>query len=281
MAVPDQQGACGTARATLAGYCADGPRMMFTGQQRDAETGLDYFGARYMASAQGRFTSLDAPLLDQQPGDPQSWNLYSYVRNNPLIFTDPTGNDCVYVTSGGNGIDSINNQSTLKDCGKTGGYWVDGTVTNARFAYGSLILTGTTNGQDRTSASFGLGPDPGLMALQRGTQLAEPGVNLAGEGLKLFGYAVNAPAMALIECAAKGKDCSPASTAMAMIPGGAGEATAAQIIARSRAGSVLREFPGQYLNSTLKEIQRDAKQGVAAARKALKLLKDTRDKFTK
>ncbi len=37
----------------------------FTGKERDAETGLDYFGARFMASAQGRFTSPDIPLLDQ------------------------------------------------------------------------------------------------------------------------------------------------------------------------------------------------------------------------
>jgi RHS repeat-associated protein len=141
------------------------------------ETGLDYFGARYFSGAQGRFTSPDEPLIDQFPEDPQSWNLYSYVRNNPLIFADPTGNDCVYLNSGGTGIDSINNQNTSKQCGKTGGYWVDGTVTNARFAHGSLILTGTTDGTNKTSASYGLGPDPGLLALQRGTQLAAPAVN--------------------------------------------------------------------------------------------------------
>ncbi|WP_031497855.1 RHS repeat-associated core domain-containing protein [Bryobacter aggregatus] len=149
-------------------------RPCCSGKERDAETGLDFFGARYMSSAMGRFTSPDVPLLDQQPGDPQSWNLYSYVRNNPLIFTDPTGNDCVYVNSGGNGVDSINNQNTSQDCGKTGGYWVDGTVTQARFAHGSLILTGTTDGANRTSASYGLGSDPGLMALQRAGQIASP-----------------------------------------------------------------------------------------------------------
>ena len=63
----------------------------FTGKERDTETGLDYFGARYMSSAQGRFTSPDLPFIDQHPDDPQSWNLYSYVRNNPLRYTDPTG----------------------------------------------------------------------------------------------------------------------------------------------------------------------------------------------
>jgi len=65
--------------------------LKFTGKERDTETGLDYFGARYLSSAQGRFTSPDAPFADQKPGDPQSWNLYSYTRNNPLRYVDPDG----------------------------------------------------------------------------------------------------------------------------------------------------------------------------------------------
>jgi hypothetical protein len=120
------------------------------------------------------------------------------------------------VNSAGNGIDSINNQNTSKDCGKTGGYWVDGTVTNARFAHGSLILTGTTDGTNRTSASYGLGPDPGLLSVQRGTQLAEPGVNLAGQGLMVFGSIVAPLPMALAQCGAG--NCSATGVAMAMLP---------------------------------------------------------------
>jgi RHS repeat-associated protein len=64
---------------------------LFTGKERDAETGLDYFGARHLSSAQGRFTSPDLPLLAQETSDPQSWNLYSYTANNPLIRIDPDG----------------------------------------------------------------------------------------------------------------------------------------------------------------------------------------------
>ena len=67
----------------------------FAGKERDAETGLDYFGARYMSSAQGRFTSPDAPFADRFPANPHSWNLYSYTRNNPLKFVDPTGRGAV------------------------------------------------------------------------------------------------------------------------------------------------------------------------------------------
>jgi RHS repeat-associated protein len=63
----------------------------FTGKERDDETGLDYFLARYLSSPMGRFTSADAPFADQHASDPQSWNLYTYVRNNPLRYVDPTG----------------------------------------------------------------------------------------------------------------------------------------------------------------------------------------------
>lgn len=64
---------------------------IFTGKERDAETGLDYFGARYYSGAQGRFTSPDQPFADQHAYDPQSWNLYSYARNSPLRFLDLQG----------------------------------------------------------------------------------------------------------------------------------------------------------------------------------------------
>ncbi|MFO0508677.1 MAG: RHS repeat-associated core domain-containing protein [bacterium] len=70
-----------------------GKRSRSTGKERDAETGLDYFGLRYMSATQGRFTSPD-PLRDQHPEYPQSWNLYAYVRNNPLLFYDPNGGIC-------------------------------------------------------------------------------------------------------------------------------------------------------------------------------------------
>ncbi len=66
-------------------------RSRSTSKERDAETGLDFFGARYMSSAQGRFTSPDPLLNSGRPWDPQSWNRYSYASNNPLRNVDPTG----------------------------------------------------------------------------------------------------------------------------------------------------------------------------------------------
>ena len=65
-------------------------RRKFTGHERDEETGLDYMLARYYPASLGRFLSVD-PGMDVQNDRPQSWNLYSYVRNNPANATDPTG----------------------------------------------------------------------------------------------------------------------------------------------------------------------------------------------
>ncbi len=81
--------ACKCLRSHARGAKSNYPFL--TRKERDNETGLDYFGARYYASTQGRFTSADEPLADQDEDDPQSWNLYQYAGNNPLLFTDPTG----------------------------------------------------------------------------------------------------------------------------------------------------------------------------------------------
>ena len=64
----------------------------FTGKERDTESGLDYFGARYYGSSMGRFMSPDpSALAFANPANPQSLNLYSYALNNPLRLIDPTG----------------------------------------------------------------------------------------------------------------------------------------------------------------------------------------------
>ena len=69
-------------------------RSRCTGKERDAETGLDYFGARYFSGAQGRFTSPDHTFMTgQRISDPQQWSLYAYTRNNPLKYIDPSGRD--------------------------------------------------------------------------------------------------------------------------------------------------------------------------------------------
>jgi RHS repeat-associated protein len=80
-----------------------GPKAArFTGKERDAETGLDYFESRYFSSAQGRFTSPDSMIMKKEwYADPQRWNHYAYVRNNPLRYIDPNGEDLTIVYSYG------------------------------------------------------------------------------------------------------------------------------------------------------------------------------------
>jgi RHS repeat-associated protein len=83
---------------------ADDVNQKFTGKERDQETGLDFFKARYLGSPQGRFTSPDPLGISKQKLlDPQQWNMYVYGRNNPLRFTDPTGK---YVCADGKDCDS-------------------------------------------------------------------------------------------------------------------------------------------------------------------------------
>jgi len=83
----------GTLRSAGNGYVLDVVRQKFTGYERDSETGLDFAEARYYANLQGRFASPDIVFADQDIATPQSWNLYSYVRNNPLAYIDPSGRE--------------------------------------------------------------------------------------------------------------------------------------------------------------------------------------------
>ena len=80
-------------RSAALGYAGgDGVRQQFTSQERDIETGLDYFIARFYSSTQGRFVSTDPVFIAlRRLLDPQQLNLYVYTKNNPLKFIDPDG----------------------------------------------------------------------------------------------------------------------------------------------------------------------------------------------
>lgn len=83
----------------------------FTGKERDQESGLDYFGARYYGFSMGRFMSPDpSGLYFADPNNPQSLNLYSYALNNPLKNTDPTGLYCYYGDTGGGAQEDADKQ---------------------------------------------------------------------------------------------------------------------------------------------------------------------------
>ena len=103
-------------------------RSHFTGKERDTESGNDYFGARYFGSNMGRFLSPDpSGLYYADQTNPQSFNLYAYVQDNPLKNTDPDGLRCVWDDGS---FDSEDDPQTGKqsDCEAAGGtYHAPGT----------------------------------------------------------------------------------------------------------------------------------------------------------
>jgi len=75
----------------------------------DAENNSDHFGAREYAKTQGRWMTPDpAGLAAVNPRNPQTWNRYAYVTNNPVSYRDPSGlvsmpNVGTYANGGGGG----------------------------------------------------------------------------------------------------------------------------------------------------------------------------------
>jgi len=86
-----------------------------TGKERDTESGNDYFGARYYASSMGRWLSPDPKIISKQRMfDPQQWNMYSYVRNNPLIAIDPDGRELKIVVLNTGGYNATTSDHVAK-----------------------------------------------------------------------------------------------------------------------------------------------------------------------
>jgi RHS repeat-associated protein len=136
------------------GSASDATEHHFTGKERDAESGLDYFGARYYVSNMGRFMSPDKPFADQHIGNPQSWNLYSYTRNNPLRYVDDDGEEVkesattvYYHVSGSNAAEAWNNAPAASGIG--GGYRGN-TETNIGVGNYNFSYTYTTTGASAT-----------------------------------------------------------------------------------------------------------------------------------
>jgi len=108
-----------------------------TGKERDAESGLDYFGARYMASTMGRFMSPDwSSVPDTVPyadfNDPQTLNLYAYAGNNPVSSADADGHTYHICDAQGQNCSDVSDKDfdqIIKNARTAGEYWVNGNIS--------------------------------------------------------------------------------------------------------------------------------------------------------
>lgn len=130
---------CGTTPA--------GQPYRFVGKERDRETGLDYFGARYYGSRIGRFTSVD-PRKNIRGAiiNPQKWNRYAYTLNNPLRYFDPDGLEEVTITY----------RTFIPDATTT--------VAGATFAGDNRSFSTAADASSRTSISVLIETDPAIRA---------------------------------------------------------------------------------------------------------------------
>ncbi|MBL8122747.1 MAG: RHS repeat-associated core domain-containing protein [Blastocatellia bacterium] len=97
-----------TYRKTLQKYGqTDSVRQQFTGYQKDEESGLDFAEARMYENRFGRFTAVDPLLASGKDSNPQTFNRFVYVGNNPLNIIDPLGLEWWRVRNKQNKTDSI------------------------------------------------------------------------------------------------------------------------------------------------------------------------------
>ncbi len=151
--------------ATYSDTGAVGVTRKYTGQEFDPESGLYYYGARYYDPVLGRFISADS--LGARLGQPQSFNRYSYVLNNPLRYTDPTGHvECegfwgctkAYASAAWEGVKSWASNAWDTVTGWFGGGSGSGTGTSVGSGVGDgwsgAPRGGNTGGSSRGSTGF-------------------------------------------------------------------------------------------------------------------------------
>ena len=194
-------------------YVYDVVGRKFTAKKRDNETGLDYFNARYFSAPLGRFTSPDPLYIEaRRLADPQQLNLYSYVRNNPLRYTDPSGMyidfDCDSDETCDEALNMFNNRSGAQfqvGFGKNNRLEVISSIAKKLSKGEKALLNAITDESkggtlyvfdDTGSGDFGFFISPGLNAIDTGNLSKlnassnnggiRPGDVVAHEGLESY-----------------------------------------------------------------------------------------------
>jgi RHS repeat-associated protein len=164
----------------------------FTGKELEA-SGLYYYGARYYDPVIGRFISPDS--IVQAPNDPQTLNRYSYCRNNPLIYTDPSGHifgidDLIIGIIIGAALGAVTSAITGSDIGMGA---LTGAITGGFLAgAGGIVETFKLTGVVAAGAYAAAGASAG--AINAGISGSDVGIGaLSGGAFAAAAYALPAP----------------------------------------------------------------------------------------
>ena len=157
------------------GYGSDTIRKQFTGYERDGEVGLDFAEARYYRYRVGRFASPDPENAGAQAAEAQSWNAYAYVGNNPLVYTDPSGEDYIICDPDGKKCYPKVTDAQFKAAQDAGGHtYKDGKIYSGDTLVGTYKYTWTIMDPPSSDA-------PGLKKIIGGGILLGGGI-MAGSG---------------------------------------------------------------------------------------------------
>jgi RHS repeat-associated protein len=185
----------GGERTPIVNTCSQ--NYKFTGKERDSESGLDNFGERYFGSSLGRFmrpdpSNVGGDIVDSE--NPQAWNMYSYVLNNPLNAVDADGLDYYLIGGdqcGQNGVqcdkqgyvlDNNGNRAVVTDQQINGSNGLAKIDENGNLQINTA--QGTFQGEFFDPQPFSVTVTPSFeeqkfMALEDAGGMATPGVNAA------------------------------------------------------------------------------------------------------
>ncbi|MBI1866453.1 MAG: RHS repeat-associated core domain-containing protein, partial [Candidatus Staskawiczbacteria bacterium] len=161
----------------------------------DAETGLNYLNARYYNSNIGRFISQDPMFWDFSEdylSDPQQWNSYSYARNNPIVYSDPTGEEAMLGMRDVAGLGAHGDIIIIPERGQNYSQYGDGPnyiiAGGPDYSYkpfGNLKthIEGNTFDQSNYLSVFSLAVPEGMTPAQYDRALLDSGSNLSKQDL--------------------------------------------------------------------------------------------------
>jgi RHS repeat-associated protein len=213
---------------------------LFTGQRQeppgDNALGLYNYNARFYSATLGRFISVDP--VGGSESDPQGWNAYAYVRNNPLAYTDPTG---------------MFGWSDITEAAQE--LWDNGTslISGGRHAAGDAVDLGIEKAKAATYAVADVANDCW------GNELCQAGV--IGAGVAGCSFATGAP----VACGMAGAALASLDNAAPCAHGSAGDCAAigvefGAVALGAGGGNAIRNFAERQIESSLR---RSVAQGVA------------------